>query len=154
MPSAACRSAIPLIAAPAHAHAHVVVGERIFPVTLTFDAPGVGDELTLPQVDWQRSGSPTEDEQFQWEFDKTVTPTTAIILNQGWDVLHSAANEVRNGFENIFLTGKWQAITDPKDDFALSLGIIREFGGNANTVNISGDAYGPVRDDEQGELTG
>ena len=30
--------------------AHVDVGERVFPVTLTFDDPGVGDEATLPQL--------------------------------------------------------------------------------------------------------
>jgi hypothetical protein len=28
--------------------AHVVAGARVFPVTLTFDDPGVGHEATLP----------------------------------------------------------------------------------------------------------
>lgn len=140
---AACCAAMPLFAyAPIQASAHVIAGDRVFPVTLTFDDPGVGDELTLPQVVWQRSAGPTEDEQLQWEFDKTITPTTALILNQGWDILHAAGDKVRNGFENTFLTGKWQAYTDPQHEFVVSLGIIREFGGNANTVNIGGDTYG------------
>ena len=41
------------------ADAHVVVGNRVFPVTLTFDDPGVGDEATLPQFVYEpgESGS-------------------------------------------------------------------------------------------------
>ena len=72
------------------ADAHVVVGNRVFPVTLTFDDPGVGDEATLPQFVYEPGESGSNLYQFQWEYDKTITPTTAIIYNQGYDILTAA----------------------------------------------------------------
>src|ERR1700740_393845 len=79
--------------------AHVVAGARVFPVTLTFDDPGVGDEATLPQFIWQPD-SGSNDYQVQWEYDKTITPTTALIYNQGFDVLQQKGTKTHNGFEN------------------------------------------------------
>jgi hypothetical protein len=124
-----------------NAFAHVVAGDRVFPVTLTFDDPGVGDEATLPQFIWQPD-SGSNDYQLQWEYDKTITPTTALIYNQGFDVLQQKGTKTHNGFENAVVTGKWQAVTIPDHEFVVSLGIIREFSGSASTVNIGGDQYG------------
>ena len=106
-PVLACASLLALRASPAGAH--VVVGDRVFPVTLTFDDPGVGDEFTLPQITWQRSAGPDDLTQYQWESDKTITPNTAIIYNHGYDVLNQAGMKTRTGFENVVLTGKWEA---------------------------------------------
>jgi hypothetical protein len=128
-----------VVAAPAFAH--VVVGARTFPVTLTFDDPGVGDEATLPQFAWQ-PGQGQDDYQLQWEFDKTITPTTSLIYNQGFDILRQAGMKTRSGFENVAVTGKWQAITVPSHEFVASFGIIREFSGSRSTVNAGGDEYG------------
>jgi hypothetical protein len=126
---------------PAAAVAHVVAGDRVFPVTLTFDDPGVGDEATLPQFVWQ-PGPGQNDYQLQWEYDKTITRTTALIYNQGYDVLQQKGSRTHNGFENVALTGKWQAVTIPEHEFVLSVGLIREFSGSPSTVNIGGDRYG------------
>lgn len=130
--------------ASAAAHAHVIAGDRVFPVTLTFDDPGVGDEVTLPQIIWQRGAGPSETYQYQWEYDKTITPDTAIIYNQGFDVLHQAGSKTRNGFENVTLTGKWQAYVNPEHEFVASAGVIVEFGGDRATQNVGGDTYGSV----------
>jgi hypothetical protein len=124
------------------AFAHVIVGVRVFPVTLTFDDPGVGDEATLPQIIYQPGPGGTKLTQFEWEYDKTITPTTALIYNHGWDVLDTQGAKTRTGFENVFLTGKWQAFTIPDHEFVVSLGVIREFSGGAATQNIGGDEYG------------
>ncbi len=124
------------------ATAHVVAGDRIFPVTLTFDDPGVGDEATMPQFIWQPDSGPSNDYSFQWEYDKTITPATALIYNHGYDILQSAGQKTFTGFENVFVTGKWQALTIPDHEFVASVGVIREFAGNAQTQNIGGDAYG------------
>lgn len=130
---------VPLLAAPANAH--VIAGDRVFPVTLTFDDPGVGDEATLPQLIWQPDTG-QNDYQLQWEYDKTITPTTALIYNQGFDVLQQSGSKTHNGFENAVVTGKWQAVTIPDHEFVISLGLIREFSGTPSTVNIGGDQYG------------
>jgi hypothetical protein len=124
------------------ASAHIVAGDRIFPVTLTFDDPGVGDEATLPQFIWRPDAGPSNLYQFQWEYDKTITPTTSVIYNHGYDILESAGQKTHTGFENVFITGKWQAFTIPEHEFVASLGVIREFSGNIRTQEIGGDAYG------------
>jgi hypothetical protein len=98
--------------------------------------------MTLPQFIWQPSEGPTNLYQFQWEYDKTITPTTALIYNNGYDILQSAGQKTHTGFENIFVTGKWQALTIPEHEFAASLGVIREFSGNIQTQEISSDRYG------------
>ena len=122
--------------------ASVVVGMRVFPVTLTLDDPGVGDEMKLPQVVWQRDAGPQNEYQLKWEWDKTITPTTSVIYDQGYDWLQHSGSKTRTGFENVFVTGKWQAYTNVEHEFVVSLGVIREFGGNTATQNIGGDAYG------------
>ena len=126
----------------APANAHVVVGARTFPVTLTFDDPGVGDEATLPQFVYQPGESGSNQYQFQWEYDKTITPTTALIYNQGYDILTQPGMPKATGLENAFLTGKWQAVTMPKSETVVSLGIISEFSGGAATQSIGGDITG------------
>ena len=136
----ACGLAVNAAASPGFAH--VIAGVRVFPVTLTFDDPGVGDEVTLPQIVWQRSAGPTDQYQVQWEYDKTITPTTSLIYNHGYDVLTSSGARTHSGFENVFVTGKWQAITLPDSEFVFSVGLIREFGGGSATQNIGGDPFG------------
>jgi hypothetical protein len=136
----ALAGALGLHAAPAAAH--VVAGARVFPVTLTFDDPGVGDEATLPQIVWQRGAGPQDAYQLQWEFDKRITPTTAVIYNHGFDILSMAGAKTRSGFENVNVTGKWQAFTFPEAEFAASFGVIREFSGGTATQGVGGDQYG------------
>ena len=124
------------------ASAHVVAGDRVFPVTLTFDDPGVGDEATLPQITSQRSAGPGSATQFLWEYDKRITSTTALIYNQGYAINTGAGDKRRTGFQNVFVSGKWQAFTFPDHEFVASFGIIREFGGGHATQGIGGDEYG------------
>ena len=141
MPRMQLAAALALAGAPA-ASAHVLAGDRTFPVTLTFDDPGVGDEATLPQVIWQPDAGPQNLYQLQWEYDKTITPTTALIYNHGYDYLQSAGSKNHTGFENVVLTGKWQAYTSPEHEFVTSFGVIREMYGNVQTQNVGGDEYG------------
>ena len=139
----ACAS-VPLLCPSARAH--VVVGARVFPVTLTFDDPGVGDEASIPAFTYQRGPAdggtgPTHDVDLGFEYDKTITPTTALILNDGYDINTTEGAKTETGFENLFITGKWQAITDPVREFVLSLGIIREIGGTG-TTHTDADRFG------------
>lgn len=124
------------------AEAHVIAGVRVFPVTLTFDDPGVADEATLPQFVFQPGPDGAHGYQAQWEYDKTITPTTALIYNQGWDVLQQPGTKLRTGLENVFVTAKWQGYTDPENESVVSLGIIREFAGDYATQMTGGDTYG------------
>jgi hypothetical protein len=114
----------------------------VFPVTLTFDDAGVGDEATLPQFVYPPPASGQNQYQFQGQYDKTITPMTAIIYDQGWDILQQQGMKTYRRLENAVVTSKWQAITFPQTETLASLGAMYEFGGGAATVNVGGDATG------------
>jgi hypothetical protein len=113
-------------------------------VTLTMDDPGVADEASFPTFSWQRSAGPSNQYNLQWEFDKTITPTTALIYNQGYSWLQSSGAKTQTGFENAVITGKWQAYVNAEHEFLLSVGVQNELNGNQHTQSIGGDAYGSV----------
>ena len=142
--AALASASLPLLCATAVAH--VVVGARVFPVTLTFDDPGVGDEASFPAFTYQRGPAdggigPTHDVDLGFEYDKTITPNTALILDDGYDIDTTEGSRTQAGFENLFITGKWQAITDAAHEFVLSLGVTREIGGTG-TTHTGADAFG------------
>jgi hypothetical protein len=133
-----------LIAYPAMAH--VIAGARVFPVTLTFDDPGVADEASIPALNYQRTGvqggtGPTHEVDLGLEFDKTITKTTAIIFNDGYNIQQITGSKTQAGFQNLYVTGKWQAYTNAAHEFVASLGVIREIGGTG-TLHTGADAYG------------
>ena len=139
---------LPVIAAATSppARAHVIAGARVFPVTLTFDDPGVGDEVSIPALNYARDGAdggtgPSHEFDLGFEFDKTITPTTALILNDGYDVIQTNGSKTQAGFENLFVTGKWQAITNAPHELVVSLGVTRELGGTG-TTHIGADRFG------------
>ena len=135
-------AAVALSAATSPALAHAIAGDRVFPVTLTLDDPGVADEITLPQVVFQPGSGPSSQTQLQWEFDKRITPTTALIYNQGFDILTATGSKRATGFENPVITGKWQVYVNAEHEFIASLGIQRELPADLHTVSIGGDAQG------------
>ena len=128
------------------AAAHVIAGNRVFPVTLTFDDPGVADEASLPAFTYTRGGAnggsgPSHEFDFGFEFDKTITPTTALILNYGYNIQQMNGSKTQTGFGNLYVTGKWQAYTDAAHEFVASLGVIREIGGTG-TIHTGADRFG------------
>ena len=124
-------TATALLCGSTAASAHVVAGARVFPVTLPIDDPGVAAEVSLPALNYD----------FGFEYDKTITPNTALIFNDGYDVPKINGAKTQAGFENLFITGKWQAYTNAEHEFVISLGIIRELGGTG-TSHTGGDKYG------------
>ena len=140
----ACASLLCLRAVPADAH--VIAGVRVFPVTLTFDDPGVSDEASAPALSYQREAAdggtgPGHEVDLGFEYDKTITPDTALILNDGYDIQQMNGSKTQAGFENLNVTGKWQAYTDAAHEFVASLGVIRAFGGSG-TTHTGADRFG------------
>jgi hypothetical protein len=143
---AALVAAVTLACASPHAYAHVIAGDRTFPVTLTIDDPGVSDEASLPALTYQRSGAnggtgPGHEVDLGYEYDKTITPETALIINGGYNIQQMNGSKTQTGFDNIIITGKWQAYTNAAHEFVASFGIQRELGGTA-TLHDGGDKYG------------
>ena len=50
-------------------------------------------------------------------------------------------SKTQAGWENLFITGKWQVYTNAAHEFVTSLGIIREIGGTG-TTHTGADRYG------------
>ena len=143
-PLCAGLAASALLAWPAAAH--VIAGSRVFPVTLTIDDPGVSDEVSIPAFNYSRSGAnggsgPGHEFDFGFEYDKTITENTAIIFNDGYSVQQMNGAKTQAGFQNLYVTGKWQAYTNAEHEFVASLGIIREIGGTG-TTHTGADRYG------------
>jgi hypothetical protein len=128
------------------AAAHAVAGVRVFPVTLTMDDPGVADEASFPTLSWQRSGAdggtgPSQNYAFGAEYDKTITANLGVAINYGYDVISTAGSKTQTGFQNLFVTAKYQAYISAEHEFIAAVGVIREFGWTG-TSRVGADDYG------------
>ena len=69
------------------AHAHGIVGNRLFPGTLAFDDPAVMDELILPAVSHLKhpgDGADVKDDRIGGSFLRLLTSTLAFEIESGW----------------------------------------------------------------------
>jgi hypothetical protein len=127
-----------LMALSAHAWAHAVCGDRVFPATLVMDDPGVSDELSLPTIQYlpipAAGGSPSGysiDYGFEW--DKTITRDLGFALNDDYFTRYGAGKSL-SGWDNVTLTLKDELPCDEAHEFMVSLGVIHEFGGTGSSL--------------------
>jgi hypothetical protein len=146
----AARAALALAAVhaalPASALAHAVCGSRVYPVTLTLDDPGVADEITIPQVVYQRQAAdggpgPGHDVAVQFEYDKRLTDTIGFAFNDNFNINQTNNAKTETGWDDFVLTTKWSKCLSPDHDFILGFGVIREFG-HTGTTHTGADVYG------------
>lgn len=129
------------------AGAHTIVGNRVFPVTLAIDDPGVNDELALPTFSYlqQPNGDGTFNRSYaiQAEYSKTLTSDLAVSIG-------SAANITRNpsgfGFDNIETGLKYVLYQNADHEFIVSTGVGVEIGGTGSpqSASIPSDPYSTV----------
>jgi hypothetical protein len=112
---------------PHYAHAHAVAGSRVFVNTLILDDPAVADEAALPTLSWQRSPGGGEEYNFNFEIDKRITEHFGIGLNDGYTIRTAPGVKNATGWQNLFLTLKYQVYVNPAHEFIASIGVIREF---------------------------
>jgi len=99
-------------------YVHAMVGDRVFPATLTIDDPGVSDELTLPQVGRFNNAGPWTTTVTS-EFDKTLTENWAISVNANWQSANGSS-----GFDNYDLGTKYVFLKNPEHELMLSSELI------------------------------
>src|SRR5258708_7573962 len=76
-----------IFSAPYAAQAHGIVGNRVFPGTLTFDDPAVMDELVFPAVSSLKhpgEGADVTDKGIGLFFSRLLTPSVAFEVETGW----------------------------------------------------------------------
>jgi hypothetical protein len=117
--------------------AHVIVGNRFFPATLTIDDPGVNDEFSLPTVDNFNTGDvpPVRQRDISSEFSKRITEDFAISFGTTYTFLSptdpTAAGA--NAFQNLDTTFKYTVFRNAEHEFLMSLGLSVEWGGTGDS---------------------
>jgi hypothetical protein len=128
--------------------AHAVCGNRVFPPTLTMDDPGVGDELSLPTIQYMpipatggNSSGHSVDYGFEW--DKTITKDLGFAINGDY-FTQSGAGQNLNGWDNITVTLKDELPCWEAHEFMVSVGVVREFARTGSSQLINAGAIDNV----------
>src|ERR1700728_783728 len=83
--SAAALAAAAMLISASPTRAHTIVGNRVFPATLTIDDPGVNDELALPTFAYMAAANPDGtlgpiSTSLGWEYAKTITADLGVSI--------------------------------------------------------------------------
>lgn len=145
---AAASAAVIWLGTPPSALAHAVCGNRVFPATLTMDDPGVGDELSLPTIQYLpipaaggNSAGHSVDYGFEW--DKTITQDLGFAINGDY-FTQSGAGQNLNGWDNFTVTLKDELPCWGAHEFLASVGVIRNFARTGSSQLINAGAIGNV----------
>jgi hypothetical protein len=124
-----------------YALAHVVCGNRVFPATLTMDDPGVGNELSLPTIQYlpipSGDGTPGGNSvDYGYEIDKTITRDLGIAINGDYFTQHGAGQNL-HGWDNLTVTLKDELPCNEDHELTVSVGVIRTFArtGSSQLIN-------------------
>lgn len=145
----AALTAAALVTLASHeARAHAVCGDRVFPPTLTMDDPGVGDELSLPTIQFApipASGGnpPGHTVDYGYEWDKTITKDLGFAFNGDYFTQHGAAQNL-HGWDNVTVTLKDELPCNDAHEFLVSVGVIRQFGGTGSSQLLNAGAISTV----------
>ncbi len=133
-----------LASSPAFAHA--IAGDRVFPVTQTFDDPGMADEASIPTLSWQQqpsgNGQGTANQyNLGLEYDKRITENFGVVINWGAAALQVPHSPTAAGFQNLFVTLKDQIYVNPEHELLVSVGVQRELS-HLGTTQLGADQFG------------
>jgi hypothetical protein len=126
-----------------YASAHCFVGPRFFPATLVIDDPCVADEMSLPTVDWFKTGTvPSGSEwDISAEFDKRITEDLGFGISDGWSQIRTPGGPVVQGLGDLETTLQYQLLKDASHETAMLLGLIVDWGGTGNVNAGIGTSY-------------
>jgi hypothetical protein len=137
-----------LLGTHATARAHAVCGNRVFPATLTMDDPGVGDELSLPTIQYlpipATGGNPSgHSVDYGFEWDKTITRDLGFALNGDY-FTQSGAGQDLNGWDNFTVTLKDELPCWQSREMLVSVGVVRNFARTGSSQLINAGTIGNV----------
>jgi hypothetical protein len=116
----------------AGAVAHGFAGSRFFPATITIDDPFVADELSLPTVSNQKTGTDPSvvETAISGELSKRITADFGFSIGYAWNHLDQAGPPHNpNGFQNLEITPRYQFLLNAPHEAVASVGVITELGG-------------------------
>ena len=112
--------------------AHGFAGSRFFPATITIDDPFVADELSLPTVSNQKTGTDPSvvETAISGELSKRITSEFGFSIGYAWNHLDQAGPPHNpNGFQNLEVTPRYQFLLNAPHEAVASVGVITEVGG-------------------------
>src|ERR1700736_430792 len=112
--------------------AHGFAGARFFPATITIDDPFVADELSLPTVSNQNTGTDPSvvETDISGELSKRITSDFGFSVGYAWSHLDQAGPPHNpNGFHNLEITPRYQFLLNAPHEAVASVGVITEVGG-------------------------
>jgi hypothetical protein len=144
---ALCAAAILMGVSPAPAH--TIVGNRVFPATLTIDDPGVNDELALPSFAYMQAanfdgtGGPIS-YTFGWEYAKTITADLGFSV--GSEGFTWQRNPKAQGWANIETQLKFVFYQNPEHEFIVAGALNAEWGdtGSPQSASLPSDPHTTV----------
>jgi len=123
--------AIACFAASTTASAHAIVGDRIFPATMTVDDPGVSDEFDT-QFGHIKSPDGNGDDMnvntWSYEWDKTITRNWQFSVSGDY-VSQNDPSGSSKGWDNVTVGTKYMIYANAPHEFMASVGLDAELGG-------------------------
>lgn len=144
--ASACAAAMLIGVGPALAH--TIVGNRIFPATLTIDDPGVTDELVLPMFTYMPMSNPDGTPgpisySLGWEFDKTITPDLVLTIGNEYDW---QKNPSAQGWSDINTEAKYVLYQSPEHEFIVATAVDVEWAntGSPQSASLPPDPFSTI----------
>jgi hypothetical protein len=112
--------------------AHGFAGSRFFPATIVIDDPSVADELSLPTVSNQKTGTDPSivETAISGELSKRITSDFGFSIGYAWTHLDQAGPPHNpNGFQNLEIAPRYQFLLNAPHEAVASVGVITEVGG-------------------------
>jgi len=125
------------------AFAHCFVGPRFFPATLIIDDPCVADELSLPTVDWFKTGDIPSASQVDvsFELSKRITEDFGVSIGDAWSHIRQPGAPTLAGFGDLETAFQYQLLKQASTETAMLLGLIVDWGGTGATNSGIGTPY-------------
>jgi len=128
-----------LIGAPP-ALAHTIVGDRVFPATLTIDDPGVNDELALPAFAYMTAANPNGSTgsisyTLGWEYAKTITADLGFSVGSNGYTWQKRPNA--HGWADIETQLKYVFYQNAEHEFIFAGAVNVEWGNTGSPQSAS-----------------
>ena len=123
------------------AAAHTIVGNRVFPATLTIDDPGVNDELALPAFAYMPAALNPDGTlgpssyTLGWEYAKTITADLGISI--GSEGYTWQKNPDAQGWANLETQLKYVFYQNPEHEFIIAGATSIEWGSTGSSASAS-----------------
>ncbi|HTR06499.1 MAG TPA: hypothetical protein VMJ11_07535 [Paraburkholderia sp.] len=114
------------------ASAHAVVGDRVFPATMTVDDPGVSDEFDT-QFGHIKSPDDNGDNMnvntWSYEWDKTIMQNWQFSVSGNYVSQNAPNGGSAKGWDNVTVGTKYMFYANAPHEFMASIGLDSELGG-------------------------